>query len=299
MTLHSDLDLPINQEARSPAEFEETGLYLYAIVRLDGDANPASITSELVGELLAATGDSNLASSLQIHSHDGVAAAVAPVRIADFTEEAIRSQLADPAWLHEVVRRHHLVVQSLHQRFAVLPAKFGSVYATDDALREALAETRSDLVAQLERVTGCAEWAVHVYAEPDSLDELALSEDPALNELRAELEAAAPGRAYLLQRKIKEQRTEARRNLETKLAREVVANLRDHAAAYSVDAVGQASQTENVEIEVVRAAFLVHHDSTDAFLATTETIENQHEFWRLECTGPWPPYSFASFEQGS
>jgi Gas vesicle synthesis protein GvpL/GvpF len=46
--------------------------------------------------------------------------------------------------------------------------------------------------------------------------------------------------------------------------------------------------------DLLRAAYLVDRDTVDAFVALVRRLQETHASLALLCTGPWPPYSFAS-----
>jgi hypothetical protein len=46
--------------------------------------------------------------------------------------------------------------------------------------------------------------------------------------------------------------------------------------------------------DLLRAAYLVDRDAVDGFVARVRALQDAHSSLALLCTGPWPPYSFAS-----
>ena len=46
--------------------------------------------------------------------------------------------------------------------------------------------------------------------------------------------------------------------------------------------------------ELLRAAYLVDRGATATFSARVQTIQDENPQLRITCTGPWPPYSFAT-----
>ena len=47
---------------------------------------------------------------------------------------------------------------------------------------------------------------------------------------------------------------------------------------------------------ILNAAYLVPHNSADAFRATAENLSDRYPGVAIEVQGPWPPYSFAMLE---
>src|SRR5438067_7240051 len=156
--------VPQAQAAPQPASAAgDRGWYLYGITRRgavgtirpergDGDHGAAESAS-------APGGDED--EPLQVLDCGALAAIVRRVPLAQFSEEALRAHGDDTAWIAEMARRHNQVIAAIHQEQAILPAKFGSVYARAEDVQAAVAGAHDALLAQLERAEGCDEWAVH------------------------------------------------------------------------------------------------------------------------------------------
>ena len=72
-----------------------------------------------------------------------------------------------PSAAEVAIVAHARVVEALAgANEAVLPARFGGVHKDPDALRAAIAERESELLAALERVRGCVELGVRALAPP-------------------------------------------------------------------------------------------------------------------------------------
>jgi Gas vesicle synthesis protein GvpL/GvpF len=149
---------------------------------------------------------------------------------------------------------------------AVLPARFGGMHADADALRAAVAERAAELTAALARVRGCVELGVRALA-------------PARQDV-----VASSGGAYMRARL--EQRQEAER-----LADELHAPL----AALAREATLTVGATERL---LLSAAYLVPEDAVPEFREVVERLQAARPDLGLVCTGPWPPYSFATAEGG-
>jgi gas vesicle protein GvpL/GvpF len=151
---------------------------------------------------------------------------------------------------------------------AVLPARFGRGYADAEALRRAVGPSTDVLRDALARVRGCLELGLRVLAKPEG------------SALTGE-----SGREYMLGR------LEERRRVE-QLADELHAPLAALARA-ETRSVGTTPQL------VLSASYLVPREDLDAFQAALRELELAHPAVTIACTGPWPPYSFATVEIGT
>ena len=247
----------------------ESGRYLFAVTR----GVPAD---ELAGT--RGLGDA----PLQLVPCGELQAVVCTVDLAEFGEEALRRNLEDLQWVEGLARTHDDVVRTVAERATVAPMRLVTIYADDTRVQEQIGLLRTALVAALDRVEGCAEWSVKVYAglAPPS------SERPAR-------EPAASGAAYL-QRK-RDQAT-ARQSADEEAA-QVAAHIHDALAGVADAARTLAPQDPRLsgrsEPMVHNGAYLVPHERADAFRTSTESLTADHPSMTVEVQGPWPPYSFA------
>lgn len=150
---------------------------------------------------------------------------------------------------------------------AVLPARFGRGYADAEALRTAVAEQADALRLALDRVRGCLELGLRVLSEPSDGD------------------SPGTGREYMLDRLDRRRRAE-------RLADEVHAPL----AALARAETRTVAATPQL---LLSAAYLVPREALERFQSALGELESAHPELSLACTGPWPPYSFATAEIGS
>jgi Gas vesicle synthesis protein GvpL/GvpF len=166
----------------------------------------------------------------------------------------------------ESVLAHARVVDELAaSNDAVVPARFGRGFADRDSLRAAVLERLADLEAALERVRGCVELGLRVFA-------------PAGHEAVT----PASGREYmvgLLERSRRDER----------VAEELHAPL----AAIAREATKSLRATPKL---LLSAAYLVPRADVVRFREAVQAQQEEHVDLSLACTGPWPPYSFATAE---
>jgi len=166
----------------------------------------------------------------------------------------------------ESVLAHARVVDELAAtNDAVIPARFGRGFANRDSLRTGVLEREADLHAALERVRGCVELGLRVL-EP------------------AEEEAAVPatGREYMVGRLERNRRDE-------QAAEELHAPL----AAIAREATKSLRATPQLFLS---AAYLVPRIDVERFREAVRAQQETNPGLSFACTGPWPPYSFATAE---
>src|SRR5436305_3854598 len=183
---------------------DDRGWYLYGITR-SGEMTAAELNLALSDE----PGSAALSTRpLELVEMGALAAIAQSVALADLDADALQARSDDETWLAALVGEHNRVIDYVHERQAILPARFGSIYAGIPELKQALEDAQDDLVHQLDQLDGCDEWAVHVFANRAQLRD-DRSTDPGIRQLEEELATARPGRAYFLKRKLEDERSAA------------------------------------------------------------------------------------------
>jgi hypothetical protein len=242
-------------------------VYVYAVT--DADAPEPDIASGVDGAPVRRV----VAGSL--------AAVVSPVDAVRFSEEALRRSLEDLQWLEVTARTHHAVVDAVARAGPVAPVRFATVYLDDDRVRGLLTDQAAAFAAALGRVRGRVEWGVKGYAVPSSE---APPEPPT---------DAGPGASYLA-RRLAERNRAAHRQEEALATAEA---MHRELAAVALASRRYPPQDPRLsgrrEEMVLNAAYLVESDG-----ALRRVVEAHTDGpVRLELTGPWAPYSFATLEE--
>jgi hypothetical protein len=260
--------------------------YLYGVTRRGS-----------LAALLSADDFEPFAAPLQLLEFSQLAAVVRPVPRSDFSRAALRERLHNASSLEETVRRHHHVIDMIHTRQAILPSKFGTVYASAEDVRLALEPMHDTLLRQLKRMDECDEWAVHMYADRAAVGERVSKRNPAIRLLHDERAAARPGRAYFLAQRLRDELKDATERELAVLAQKAFDRLAVYAVAKQVSSAGPTADLTGEE-EILRASFLVSRDRAEEFQEEVCSGTDTSEGLRYERSGPWPPYTFAAQYDG-
>lgn len=168
-----------------------------------------------------------------------------------------------PQVTDQAVLAHASVVEELMARSrAILPARFGRAFASEEELTAAVQTKAPALEHGLSRVCGCVEFGLRVLGR----------ESP------REASTSLSGAEYMRARLGEEaERDRLSRELHLPLALLARADAR----------FGGASG------DLLHAAYLVPDERTAAFRDRIAELERLHPELTMVCTGPWPPYSFA------
>ncbi|NMH95640.1 GvpL/GvpF family gas vesicle protein [Pseudonocardia bannensis] len=245
-------------------------VYVYAITGMTG-----------IGELPAVEGVAG--APVRAITAGELAAVVSSVDTAEFGEEALRRNLEDLSWLERTARAHHAVVDAVARPGPAAPLRLATVYLSDDNVRSMLDEQQVRFTTALDRVRGRAEWGVKAFGRPQPVDPV--GEEPTGP-------AAGPGTTYLMRRRT--ERDRAARSLAQ--AHEQAERLHTSLARLAVTSRAYPPQDPRLSGErdemVLNAAYLVEETRGPAVRELVDTWDAPG--LRLELTGPWAPYSFAS-----
>ncbi|MFD4586384.1 GvpL/GvpF family gas vesicle protein [Streptomyces sp. NPDC058434] len=253
--------------------------YVYAVVR-EADGLQEAVT----GTTGAAGASVRL---LPLTGGDGLLLAVSAVPSEDFREEALKRHLEDLRWLESVARAHHAVIEELSARTTVLPLRLATVYLDDERATNALDAQSEILARRLSHLAAHVEWGVKIYVESSAAPAPEPVEPAGSEEL-------SPGRAYLRTRKA--QRTV--RDTAHRSARTAAERIEEAGRRYAADRARHRVQQGELATapgeNVLNDAYLVARDRAEAFRDEVSRAADDLDGVRVELTGPWAPYSFAT-----
>jgi hypothetical protein len=205
---------------------------------------------------------------------EGVFCWISRVSALDF-EKNLAGNMENLDWLAETSVAHQRVIAAISRITDILPTRFGTVFRTDESLCKHVAKRVRGLKKDFERIKGADEWGVKVF----TIQPVALPV-PAARTGKDYLKAKA---AQLPSRKPKSIQREDMIAFEQALT-EVAA---ETAPAGNVSR-GQRGLSFQTSLLVKRTKRKKLESILEKF-AREWTRER-----RIECTGPWPPYSFVS-----
>ena len=226
-----------------------------------------------------------------------LAAAASAVPAEDYGEEGFESRLGDAVWTAERAMRYERVVEHFAARGAVVPLRFGTIYLSRERVARMLAEKEEELKAVLSRLGGREEWGVNVYCDRARLKEVIAQVSPRLREMGEQAAQAPPGQGYLIGKKIEALRDEETRAEIRRAASAVEGALASASEGSARLRVLKSEAGEHGET-VAKLAFLVARERFADFRGAAERAAAEHidRGFRLELTGPWPPYNFVNRE---
>jgi hypothetical protein len=230
---------------------------------------------------------------VELIANGDVAALVSTVEAAVYGGN-VDELVADVTWLAPRATAHDAVLTWASDVGAVIPLPLLSLFRSADAVRDMLAARRDELMRLLEHVARGREYGVRIFRLDAELRDVLGEHSARISELETEVAAAAsPGQGYLLARKLDAARKDELRRVAAMIANTAYVDLAARSLEATQDPLPQAT-AEQSGAAVLNASFLVAHDRVDDFRAAVTAFVREHDRrgFRVEFTGPWPPYHF-------
>ncbi|MFJ7154315.1 GvpL/GvpF family gas vesicle protein [Streptomyces sp. NPDC101118] len=210
---------------------------------------------------------------------------------ADWAEEPLKARFEDLDWLEDTARAHHRVIEALTGSTTVLPLRMATLYQDRDRALAALGRQHRAFADRLASLAHHREYGVKAYVRPAPEDTVPGTAPTA----PSPAPAASPGKAYLRARRAQHHAREDRHRQAARAAERIAAT----AASYASHRVRHPAQSgpltrgESGE-NVLNDAYLVRDDQAGAFRTAVQQAGEGLPGIRIEVTGPWAPYSFAT-----
>jgi hypothetical protein len=253
-------------------------LYVYAIGR--------RITAD---ELTGVSGVDGT-SEFGICTRNDLSAVYSNVAAHEFSQAAIDARASDLEWLGAIGYAHQKVNERLAERATIVPLRAFTLFSSSEALNSYLATNHDGLEGTLERLQDRSEWTLRFEFDHDRWSSAVIDRVESLKKLVQEAEIAPAGKAYLLKKKLDDERKKAAKEAEESLVREVESRVRSMIDAELLTETRQTRAGSFPQINL-----LAKRTDTSAIESIERQLTSEYasDGVRFVLTGPWPAYSFA------
>ena len=258
---------PVDDLAQSDGrsqQQQQEGRYVYGVIEAREPFNFGKIGIGGVGENV-----------YSVH-HGDVAAVVSktPVFIFDPTRE---NALA-----------HEHVIETVMKANTIIPMSFGTVFRTDDDIREVLKSIYPSLKDVLKQMANKLEFGLKVTWDRDRIVEELKRENEEIHRFQHELTRKHLQSTYFARMQLGRMIDKALGERAAEVVREIYDGLR---------AVCVASRDNKVigDKMIMNAAFLIQKEKESEFDAAVNAVAQKFgDRLNFKYTGPWPPYNFVN-----
>src|SRR5690348_3473615 len=202
----------------------------------------------------------------------GLTCWISRVPEAEFAQNLAKN-MQDLAWLAAVTTRHQQVVSAIAGAADILPARFGIEFLNDESLRSHIEGRQSLLKADLDRIRGREEWGVKVFGLPMA---------------PAPKKKIRSGKEYLQAKSALTRRVTDRESPELLEFAKALQSIADNMAE------GGKFAATSRELEFHKTILLQRANRKRLESLVRSYSKKWKNRKRIECTGPWPPFSFVS-----
>ena len=256
-------DSPRSTE-RTPAPSPEGGRYVYGIIE-----SRDTVTFGKMG--IGGTGE-----MVYTVQHKDIAAVVSKTDVYIF----------DPT--RENALAHEHVIETVMKTHTIIPMSFGTVFRTDDDIREVLRSIYASLKDVLKQMSGKVEFGLKVNWDRDTVIEELKREDEEIRRFHQEITRKHLQSTYFARMQLGRMIEKALTERSSVYVREIYEELRGCCVA----------SRDNKPIGdkmIMNAAFLIEKERETEFDDAVNRIARKYgDRLNFKYTGPWPPYNFVN-----
>jgi hypothetical protein len=236
-------------------------LYLYGVTQ----AQPAK-TLRHVGV--------DLQSPVESVECEGVVCWISRVSAEKF-ETSLTANMENLDWLTTASVAHQRAIGALAQQISILPARFGTVFRDERSLCAHIRERMGALAKDFKRVKDADEWGIKIFETAPTA---------------AAVPKVSSGKDYLVAKAAMLPRKKSAQIPEEEISEfeNALAEVAEESAAAGRISSGQRGL-------LFQTSLLVKRRNRQRLQSVLKKFSRKwEETRRIECTGPWPPYSFVS-----
>ena len=253
-----------DRSERVPAMQSEAGRYVYGVIE-----SKDTVTFGKIG--IGGSGE-----AVYTVNHKDIAAVVSKTDVFIF----------DPT--RENALAHEHVIETVMKSHTIIPMSFGTVFRTDDDIREVLKSIYASLKDVLKQMAGKVEFGLKVNWDRDQVVEELKRDDEELRHFHQEITRKHLQSTYFARMQLGRMVEKALAERASQYVREIYEELRSCCVA----------SRDNKPIGdkmIMNAAFLIQREREAEFDEAVNRIARKYgDRLNFKYTGPWPPYNFVN-----
>ena len=183
---------------------------------------------------------------------------------------------------------HEHVIETVMKNYTIIPMSFGTVFRTDDDIREVLKSIYTSLKDVLHQMAGKLEFGLKVNWDRDQIVEELTHADEEIRQFHQEITRKHLQSTYLARMQLGRMIDKALVERSSQYVREIYEALR------SVCVASRDNQPIGDKM-IMNAAFLVErHRETEFDQIVNKIARKYGKRLKFKYTGPWPPYNFVN-----
>jgi hypothetical protein len=183
------------------------------------------------------------------------------------------------------------VIETLGKQYPLLPMRFGSIMASNDAVTKMLERNYTEIQHNLGKIENKSEFGLKIFCDSEKLTaELIVKSETATSPtVKPDTDTKNSVFREYVNKKLKEHRLEA---LMLTYVDSVITLVSEHLAQLNSINKIQKMATRSI---IIDAVFLVEKERKSEVIQVVADMQNQYPGLNFILTGPWPPYNFVDF----
>jgi hypothetical protein len=183
---------------------------------------------------------------------------------------------------------HEHVIETVMKNHTIIPMSFGTVFRTDDDIREVLKGIHTSVQDVLHQMAGKLEFGLKVNWDRDAIIEELQERDEEIRRFHHEIIRKELQSTYFARMQLGRMIDKALAERSTQYVREIYEALR-------VCCVASRDNQPIGDKMIMNAAFLVERQREAEFDSVVNKIAKKYgKRLKFKYTGPWPPYNFVN-----
>jgi hypothetical protein len=209
----------------------------------------------------------------------------------EYSQPVIDARSKDVEWLGAIGYRHQSVMTELMRGGTVIPLRAFTLFANESTLRAHLQQQERLFQSILHRLDGKQEWTLRIEFDAERWNDALVRRVDSLRAIATEAASAGAGKAYLLRKKLDEEKKQASHDAEQQVVSEVESAV---ASKLACDSVAESRVQRGGAFPQINV--LINRDEESRLVELRDELNRRYESDGISValTGPWPPYSFAS-----
>jgi hypothetical protein len=228
---------------------------------------------------------------VEVLESDGLSTFYSQVDSVEFSQPVIDARSKDVEWLGAIGYRHQEVMSALMRGGTVIPLRAFTLFANETSLRNHVKGERESFMRILDRLEGKQEWTLRIEFRPEQWNDALVRRVGSLQKLTSEIAQASEGKAFLLRKKLDEEKKRASKDAEQQVVTEVEDAVMKKLAC---DVVSESRVQRGGAFPQINV--LINRDEEARLQELSDDLTRRYETEgvTLALTGPWPPYTFTT-----
>ncbi len=227
------------------------------------------------------------------YQHGTIQALVSRVPLPEFSKEMVREHIEDDQWVEQYAPAHEKVLEQAMQHATLIPMRFGTVFETENELKNMLDGHQEAFKDTLSQLQGSQEWGMKIFSDVEQLRRRVMEDSTKVQELMNDIKSKPRGVAHFIKKQmvvaIHEEVESATQNC-VKVSHE---SFLEYAEDSKLDEVQEEKDDELGDL-VMSATYLVRRSDEGDFMAQMMNLRERFRSrgFSFNISGPFPPYSF-------